>query len=180
MQFLRVPHQHMKSHGLSAFVGTGTSRNSNTCPTSILERLKSSSNELMMPLTSLPLVRAAWMKFTPSTPSASCCSCAVESSIRTCIITTFGSCLHIFQIEAGFWQVLHVNDIATLPIRGSKHPHARFSVCSLALFKPISGATKLVTSPQESHYLYEASITKRGMWHPRLGFGPCLRRYNQD
>jgi hypothetical protein len=47
----------------------------------------------MIPLTSLPIVRAAWMKFTPKTPRASCCNCAVASSMRTCIITTLGSCL---------------------------------------------------------------------------------------
>ena len=47
----------------------------------------------MMAAVLAPLVKAAWMRLMPSTPTASCCSCAVLSSIRMCITTVLGSAL---------------------------------------------------------------------------------------
>lgn len=63
-------------------------------PTSMRDLLRSENSEEMILETSLPIVSAACMKLTPSTPRASCCSCAVLSSILMWIMMLLGRLLH--------------------------------------------------------------------------------------
>ena len=67
--------------------------------TSMRSLLSSSMRLSMMPPKSLPLLSTACTKLTPSTPSASCCSWAVLSSIRVCIITELAGALHSSPCE---------------------------------------------------------------------------------
>lgn len=54
-------------------------------------RLSSSMSEEMIAEVLSPLKKAACIRLTPRTPTASCCSCADLSNMRMCTTIEFGS-----------------------------------------------------------------------------------------
>ena len=84
------------------------------------EREMSENRDEMILEMSLPMVRAAWMKLTPSTPSASCCSWAVESSMRMWIMTVLGWLLHPpptpYQPNRLLWTCVIMQFIGPVPV----------------------------------------------------------------